>query len=89
MDDFIFLYIVLAIVGVVGFFLFWGAVIYIIVRIFRSNSGLTGMHKAGLAAGLLQLISRGGGGGGSTDPMDSRAGSIAAGEGIDLNDRRY
>ena len=85
MGEFTF-YAVIVVVSVIGVFLFWGAVIYIIVRIFRS-SGLTGDQKVGIAAGLLRLFSRGGGG--STDLMDTRAGGMAAGEGIDLNDRRY
>jgi hypothetical protein len=80
-------FIILIAVAVIGVFLFWGTVIYIIVRIFRSDTGLTGAQKVGLAAGLLQLFSRRGSG--STDLMDTEAGNMAAGAGIDLNDRQY
>lgn len=80
-------FIILIAVAVIGVFLFWGTVIYIIVRIFRSDTGLTGAQKVGLAAGLLQLFSRRGSG--STDLMDTQAGNMAAGAGIDLNDRQY
>jgi hypothetical protein len=80
-------YAIIVGISIIGVFLFWGAVIYIIVKILRSNSGLTGEQKVGLVAGLLQLFSRGSGG--STDLMDTRAGNMAAGAGIDLDDRRY
>ena len=87
MDDFITSYFLLLIFAVIGLVLFWGGIIYLIVKFLRRDSGLSKAQKYDLLAKGMQAYS--GRGGGSSDPMDSKAGSLAASEGIDLNDRRY
>jgi hypothetical protein len=86
MDDFLTTYFIFLVVGVIGFVLFWGAVIYFIIKFLRSPSRLSKAQKYDLLAKGMQAYS--GRGGGSRDLMDSQAGSLAASEGIDLNDNR-
>jgi len=87
MDDFITTYFFVLIFVVIGLVVFWGGVIYLVVKFLKSDSGLTKAQKYDLLAKGMQAYS--GRGPGSSDPMDSKAGSMAASAGIDLNDRRY
>lgn len=87
MDDFVTTYLILLILGVFGFVLFWGTVIYFIVKFLRGDSGMSRGEKYGFLARLFQAYS--GRGGSSGDLMDTEAGSKAAGVGIDLNDKNY
>ncbi|UCD57688.1 MAG: hypothetical protein JSV16_00850 [Candidatus Hydrogenedentota bacterium] len=85
MEDFLTTYFIFLVIGVFGFVLFWGAVIYFIIRFLRSNSGLSTEQKLNMVARGMQAYS---GRGGSSDLMDTQAGSVAASQGIDLNDNR-
>jgi len=87
MDDFLTTYFILFVIGVIGFVLFWGTVIYFIIKFLRSDSGMSKGEKYSLLAKLFQAHS--GRGGSSGDPMDTKAGGVAAGLGIDLNDKKY
>jgi len=87
MDDFLTTYFILFVIGVIGFVLFWGTVIYFIIKFLRSDSGMSKGEKYGLLAKLFQAYS--GRGGSSGDLMDTKAGSVAAGLGMDLNDKKY
>ena len=86
MDDFLTIYVIFLVIGVGGFLLFWGVVIYFIVKFFRSRSGLSTQHKMDILAKGMNAYS--GGNSGSGDLMDTQAGSAAASAGIDLNDNR-
>jgi len=86
MDDFLTTYFIFLVIGVIGFVLFWGAVIYFIIKFFKSDSGLSTKQKLDIVTKGMQAYP--GRGGGSGDLMDSEVGSVAASEGIDLNDKR-
>ena len=85
MDDFLTTYVIFLVIVVIWFVLFWGVVIYFIVRFFKSDSGLSTQQKMDIVAKGMQAAS---GRGSSGDLMDSNAGSVAAGAGIDLNDKQ-
>jgi hypothetical protein len=83
MDEFLTTYIIFLVFGAICFLLFWGAVIYFIVRFFRSKSGLSTQQKMDILAKGMSAYSGGRGGSGSL--MDTQAGSVAASQGIDLD----
>ena len=83
MDEFLTTYLIFLVIGVICFLLFWGAVIYFIVKFFRSKSGLSTRQKVDILAKGMNAYSGGRGGSGSL--MDTEAGSVAAGAGIDLD----
>lgn len=83
MDEFLTTYLIFLVIGVICFLLFWGAVIYFIVKFFRSKSGLSTRQKMDILAKGMNAYSGGRGGSGSL--MDTEAGSVAAGAGIDLD----
>lgn len=62
MDDFLTTYFIFLVIGVIGFVLFWGAVIYFIIRFLRSDSGLSRAQKYNLLAKGMQAYSGRGGG---------------------------
>lgn len=74
--------LVMLVFAILGLVLFWGVVIYFIVKLFRSNSGLSTQQKIDLVSKGLRAYS---GRGSSGDLMDTKVGSVAASEGIDLN----
>ena len=86
MNDLFATYFIFLAIGIIGFVLFWGAVAYLVIRFLRSGSGLSKAQEYDLLAKGMQAYS--GRGGSSEDLMDSQAGSVAASEGIDLNDNR-
>jgi hypothetical protein len=79
-DYFFFLFIVLG-----GVILFWGIVIYFVVKFLKSKSDFSTEQKLGILTRLMQAYS---GRPGGHDPMDSKVGGVAASQGIDLNDHR-
>ncbi len=83
MDEFLTTYIILLVFAAICFLLFWGAVIYFIVRFFRSKSGLSTRQKMDILAKGMNAYSGGGGGSGSL--MDTQTGGVAASQGIDLD----
>lgn len=85
MDDFLTTYFTFLVIGAIGFVLFWGSVIYFIIKFLRSDSGMSKGEKYNLLAKLSQAHS--GRGGSSGDLMDTKAGGVAAGLGMDLNDK--
>lgn len=85
MDDFLATYFILLVIAGICFLLFWGAVIYFVVKFLRSRSFSTRQKMDILAAGMNAYS---GGRSGSGDLMDTQAGSAAASVGIDLNDNR-
>jgi hypothetical protein len=86
MDDFLTMYFIFLVLGVIVFLLFWGTVIYFVIRFLRSKSGLSTGQKLNIITKGMQAYS---GRGGSGDLMDTEAGNVAASQGIDLNDNRY
>lgn len=87
MDDFLLLYIVLAVAGVILNVLFWGGLIYFAWRFISGGSSPGGrMQRLGLIATLLTIFGgRGGGGAGGSGPISDEMHNIAGREGIDLN----
>ncbi len=85
MDDFLTSYFILLVFALIGLVLFWGAVIYFIVKFFRSKSGLSTQQKIDIVSKGMGAIS---GSGSSGDLMGTKAGSAAASQGIDLNRNR-
>ena len=87
-DDFLILYIVLAIAGVVLNVLFWGGLIYLVWR-FVSGGGSPAERgqRLGAVATLLSLFGSraGAGSAGGSGPIADSMHSMAAREGIDLN----
>jgi hypothetical protein len=65
MDAFIGAYLLMLVVGAIGFVVFWGAVIFFAVKFFQSNNGLTSEQKLGVIGLLMRMFS---GGGGSSEP---------------------
>ena len=86
MDDFLTDYFILLVVVLIGLAVFWGAVIYFIIRYLRSKSGPSTAQKLNNVARILGAVS--GKSPGSKDPMETKAGSAAASVGIDLNKPR-
>ena len=83
MDDFLFVYLLMLVVGGLLFVAFWGAVIYFGIKLFRSKNLSTG-QKLTIASAIL--------GGYSSQrgpyepgPIESDVRGMAAREGIDLN----
>lgn len=85
MDAFFSSYLLIALVAILANVIFWGTIIYFVVRFLRSKSGLSTEQKLNIITKGMQAYS---GRGGSDDLMDTKAGSAAASHGIDLNDRR-
>lgn len=52
MDDFLFIYLSMLVVGALSFIAFWGAVIYFGIKLFRSNN-LSTEQKLKIASGVL------------------------------------
>ena len=86
MDSFLSTYFIFLVIALIGLAVFWGAVIYLIVRFLRSKSGPSTAQKLDIVARVLSAAS--GRRPGSIDPMETKAGSAAASVGIDLNDPR-
>ncbi len=88
MDDFLLLYIVLAVAGVILNVLFWGGLIYLAWR-YVGGGGSPAEHgqRLRLVATLLSVFGARGGGGaaGGSGPISDSMRHTAASEGIDLN----
>jgi len=78
--------IILLVVVVISLVLFYGGIAYLIGKFLRSDSGMPKEQKYTLLARLFKFSSSRGGG--SRDPMDTKAGGAAADAGFDLNDNR-
>lgn len=52
MEDFLFMYLLMLVVGALSFIAFWGAVIYFGIKLFRSNN-LSTEQKLTIASGVL------------------------------------
>jgi hypothetical protein len=83
MVDFLTTYYIFLLIALIGLAVFWGAVIFFIIRYLRSKSGPSTAQKLNNVARVLGAIS--GRSSGSIDPMETKAGSAAASVGIDLN----
>ena len=86
MDDFLGMYIWVLVISAIGFVLFWGVVIYLVVKFLKSDSGLSTEQKLGVLTKLTQAY---GSSRGSSEPgpVESSVRGMAASEGIDLNRR--
>jgi hypothetical protein len=84
LDDFIATYLVMLAVGSIMFVLFWGAVIFFVVKFFRSNNGMTTQQKLEIASRVMGAYS-GRGGAGEPGPNESAARSTLIENGIDPN----
>jgi hypothetical protein len=84
MDDFITTYLLLLLFGLIVFVLFWGTVIYLVVKFLRGDTGMAQQQKLTLLARLMQLWS-GRGGPSEPGPIESEVGDMASREGIDLH----
>jgi hypothetical protein len=69
---------------IVSNILFWGFIIYFVIRIWRSKN-LTPEQKAALVAGGMTLASGGRRASSEPGPVESDVRSMAASEGIDLD----
>lgn len=83
MDDFLGMYLWVLALSAIGFILFWGAVIYLVIKFFKSDSGLSTEQKLGV---LTRLSSLYGSGRASSEPgpVETEVRGMAAREGIDL-----
>ncbi len=84
MDSFISTYLFLLIIVVVSLLLFWGGVIYFMVRIWRSNSGLSDQQKLGILTKVTQALS-GRRPSSEPGPNETTVRGWASREGIDLD----
>jgi hypothetical protein len=82
MNEFISLYLFILVVGAIGFVLFWGTVIFFVVRFFKSNNGLTRQQKLAVASSVMGVYS-GRGGPYEPGPKETEARSTLAEAGID------
>jgi hypothetical protein len=83
MDYFLFVYLLMLVVGALSFVAFWGAVIYLGIKLFRSNN-LSNEQKLKIASGVLGAYS-GRSGPYEPGPRDAEVRSMAASEGINLD----
>jgi hypothetical protein len=83
MDSFLLVYLGIAALAVLSFIVFWGAVIYFLVKLFRKGN-LTPQQQAAIIRGLGTLTSSGGGRY-EPGPAETSVRNLAAREGIDLN----
>ena len=84
-DSFIF-WIVIAVAGIIVNVLFWGGIIYLIVKFVSGGGPASREQRMGLVAKLLQARAGGGTYGNNNDgPISDSVRGMAASEGIDLD----
>ena len=87
MDEFVEMYLWAAIVSGTLFVLFWGVVIYLIIKFISGGSrgGPSTLQRMNIVAKVLTLLGGRSSGTGSPGPIESDVRNMAAKEGIDLD----
>jgi len=75
--------IIVLVLVAISLVIFYGGIAYFISKFLRSDSGMPKEERYTLLAWLFNIFSARGGG--SRDPMDTKAGGVAARHGFDLN----
>ena len=84
MDDFLATYLIVGVISLIGFLLFWGAVIYFVVKFLKSDSGMTKAEKYNFLARLMKAYSSRSGSS-EPGPVESEIRGMASREGINLD----
>ncbi len=84
MDDFLSTYLIVLVLSVLGFVLFWGVIIYLVIKFLRGDTGLSSQQKLGILTQSVRMYS-GGRGPSEPGPVESSVRGMAASEGINLD----